>query len=298
MLLILIPVLAAAALSAGIAAGAVSAVDDAAAAAPRALVFASTRDGDSEIYRRTADGSVTQLTRNRRDDLYPSVSPDGNRIAFSSGPAGKLDIYVMRADGTEVRRLTMRAGREQYPAWSPDGRRIAFAGERDGRESELFLIDADGTGVQRLTFTRRVVTDAQPNFSPDGRHIVFTSNRIAYSNFEIYRLTLESRRLKRLTFSGAGDDTMPEYSPDGRRIAFASDRSGTYQVWTMNSAGRDLHQITRHRRSDAIFPTFSPDGNQLAYMTSALDGRRERLYTTTADGSSPRRLTDGGQPDW
>jgi Tol biopolymer transport system component len=116
--------------------------------------------GDEEIYVMNADGTnVRQLTSNGDFDSAPSWSPDGQRILFERAPAGTFtpgteaqekDIYVMRADGTHVRRLTDSPGLDEGPEFSPDATKIAFSSARDGQQ-EIYVMDADGANARRLT---------------------------------------------------------------------------------------------------------------------------------------------------
>jgi Tol biopolymer transport system component len=116
--------------------------------------------GDEEIYVMNADGTnVRQLTSNADFDSAPSWSPDGKQILFERAPAGTFtpgteaqekDIYVMRADGTHVRRLTDSPGLDEGPEFSPDATKIAFSSARDGQQ-EIYVMDADGANPRRLT---------------------------------------------------------------------------------------------------------------------------------------------------
>jgi len=137
-----------------------------------AIAFASSRDGDSEIYRMPAAGGKPQrLTAFHRDDWGAAPSPDGKTLAFLSAREGRARIFLMAADGTELRRLTARKDKdrdEAAPVWSPDGRSIAYLIEGGG-ESNLWLRDV-AAGTERVLTPLRV-RDLEPCFSPDGAWI-------------------------------------------------------------------------------------------------------------------------------
>jgi Tol biopolymer transport system component len=105
----------------------------------------------------------------------PAWSPDGRKLAFVRLNAGFGEpIYVVKADGSGLRRLTRSSALDADPTWSPDGRKLAFVSARDGN-SEVYVMNADGSGQRSLT--RNPAFDANPAWSPDGRKIVFVSNR-------------------------------------------------------------------------------------------------------------------------
>ena len=125
-----------------------------------------------DIYRASADGTgITPLTRTAGYDAEATIAPDG-LIVFTSVRDGDMEIYSMRADGSEVKRLTNRPG--------PDGTRLIFASNQHdpkGRNFDIYLVGVDGSGLQRVTFNDTF--DGFPMFSPDGTRLVFASNRNA-----------------------------------------------------------------------------------------------------------------------
>jgi Tol biopolymer transport system component len=114
---------------------------------------------------------LRRLTRSRGEDDDPAWSPDGQQIAFSSGRSGNSEIYVMDADGTNVRRLTNTRPADEYsPAWSPDAMRIAFW-RRTPEGDTIVVVNVDGAGERRLTVPREGATS--PVWSPDGEYIAY-----------------------------------------------------------------------------------------------------------------------------
>ena len=109
------------------------------------IVFASERDGNSEIYRMNSDGSSpTRLTNNAAVDTAPSWSLDHSKIVFTSTRDGNTEIYVMNADGSSPTRLTNNAAQDVYAYWAPDGSKISFASNRDGNY-EVYVMNANGS---------------------------------------------------------------------------------------------------------------------------------------------------------
>jgi Tol biopolymer transport system component len=84
---------------------------------------------------------VRRLTENPRQDIRPRISPDGRRIAFTSGRDGNYEIYVMQADGSNTQRLTVNPERDDYASWHPDSRHLVYVSERHGRH-DLYMLDA------------------------------------------------------------------------------------------------------------------------------------------------------------
>ncbi|HKY04803.1 MAG TPA: hypothetical protein VJQ56_07935 [Blastocatellia bacterium] len=165
------------------------------------IVFTSTRSGDIEIYTMDVDGrNVKQLTSETGYDGGPFFSRDSKWIVYRAHHPvtekeiaeykgllkenlirpSKLDIWVMKADGTAKRRVTDNGAANFAPYFFPDGRRIIFSSNMNdprGRNFDLYAINIDGTGLERITFNETF--DGFPMFSPDGKKIVFASNRNA-----------------------------------------------------------------------------------------------------------------------
>lgn len=178
----------------------------------------------------------TELTSGLSPTYTPSVSPDGQRVAFSQQQSGSdYDIWVMSIDGTNHRQLTSEPGYEDHPSWSPDGAQIAFV-----REGAIYVMDSAGTNVRRLS-PADATNDGGPTWSPDGSLIAFHRSMNAPSH--IYTMTPGGTAVTPLT-TGLDNDELPTWSPDGTRIAFGSGRGGTFAIWSMRSDGTNMRRVS------------------------------------------------------
>ena len=205
-------------------------------------------------------------------------------IAFASDRGRDFDIYVMNADGSDV-----RWPREKSWDWftkrSPDGQRVASTYPRAGNV-DVYVENADGSGRRWLTDDPG--DDLLGGWSPDGRRIAFHSDR--EGNFDIYVINADGSGLTRLT-DNPGDDRFGGWSPDGRRIAFESDRDGKREVYVMNADGSGVTRLTDYDYlGDDLFGGWSPDGRRIAFDSSR--GGNADIYVMNADGSGVTRLTD------
>ena len=268
------------------------------------IAFASNRDGNFEIYVMDADGgNQRRLTNNPGNDVSPSWSPDGKRIAFVSyrDNPGNSEIYVMDADGGNPQNLTNNPGRDISPSWSPDGKRIAFSSDRDKPQNyEIYVMDADGQNEQRLTNDPN--EDQYPSWSPDGKRIAFSARREGHfeSDFgitdEIYVMDANGENQQRLT-ENRQYDWYPSWSPDGKRIAFSSDRKGdlqNYEIYVMDADGENQQRLTENRAGDQ-WPSWSPDGKRIAFYSNR--DENAEIYVMDADGGNPQNLTNNPHND-
>jgi TolB protein len=260
------------------------------------LVFLDGTTGNFFLWTIRPDGSgARRVTRAQDvDEVEPELSPDGRKIAYSRGDrchTEPLDvcnrIWTVNADGSQARRLIPPqvpgplANREvsfQAPTWSPDGRRIAYEQSIwESQRSNLYVMNADGSGRRRLTRLRNA---RSPAWSPDGAKIAFTHRPERPGYREIYVLTLKTGKLRRLTRTKAADESLPQWSPDGRRIVYQ--RWGeTYDVFVMNADGSGQRNLTRRPELDGG-PAWSPGGGLIAFVSGVEDSL---IYVMPADGS-------------
>ena len=263
----------------------------------RKIAFARSGRRGYEIWTMNASGrDLRQLTRHRAWSRQPAWSPDGTRLVYSSDkefgedmPGPHAELYTMRADGMDKRRLTNDRVFQQDPVWSPNGRRIAYAEIRRDPEfvggpfdfqGALFLMNADGSDVRQLTPFKPGIQRIAPNWSPDGRKIVFELVFFPFGpkrQSDIAVMNADGSGVRRLTRTRAYE-TNPVWSPDGRRILFTSDRhqqrgprelySRAFELYTMDANGRRIKRLTRNR-----VPETFPDWQPLPRGAPGLSGR-------------------------
>ncbi|MGC2237577.1 MAG: DUF5050 domain-containing protein [Pyrinomonadaceae bacterium] len=226
------------------------------------------------------------------NNRQPSWHSNG-RIYFSSNrEADKGDVYSVKTNGKDLKRLVSSPGEDATPRWSADGRHGVFMTTRDGGDYEIYSIDADGKNEKRLTFNKG--NDWDPSWSPDGKKIVFMSDKDG--NWEIYTMNADGSNQARLTENNFRDYS-PAWSPDGKKILFCSERESEKKagamdetdIYTMNTDGSNQVKITDAKGFDGA-PEWSPDGRRIVFFSNR-DGGKHEIYVMNADGSSPARLT-------
>lgn len=207
--------------------------------------YAWDYDPEMEIYAyQEKTKTLKRLTNVRGYDAEGGYSPDGQWIVFSStraaydhplteqeqkqlatDPAWFAEIYIMKADGSEQKRLTNTPGYDGGPFFTPDGRKILWRRfDEQGLIADVWTMNLDGSGARQITDFKAM--SWAPYMHPSGEYILFASNKLGFENFEVFMVDAAgTKEPVRVTYSD-GFDGLPVPSPDGRQIAFTSARSG------------------------------------------------------------------------
>jgi TolB protein len=186
----------------------------------------------------------------------PAWSPNGEWIAFEMAVEDDWGLYLVRPDGSGLRRIGQPGVNLFHPSWSPDGSELAVV---SGRPQAWVAAVVD----LRTGFPRAIDTDsiqvASVKWSPDGQRLAF-DGVINETNFDLYTMNIDGSDRRRLTNHPAVD-ARPEWSPDGRRIVFhstrdygsvgGSERWDEFELYTLEVATGSVRRLTRNRRFDA-----------------------------------------------
>jgi TolB protein len=251
-----------------------------------------------------------------RAGIFPSFSPSGDRLTFTTGFSAFLHNGLMASSADGSNRWLIHDDLEHNtvaPSWSPRGDLIAFGSGgafagvlSQGRQvSNIAVVAPDGSGFRLLT--QGDANNGFPSWSPDGRRIVFRLQDERGKGLRI--LDVETGKITVLTDGNGNRDNFPAWSPKGDEISFSSDREeGDWEIYSIHTDGTALKRITHIPGNDA-HSSWSPDGQWLVFATGrdgfkdemALHPHNPQSYGEIAvmrpDGSDVRVLTDNPWED-
>lgn len=177
---------------------------------------------------------------------------------------------------------------DYHPVWSPDGGRIAFCSSRGSHpQLHIHVMNADGTGVTRLTDGGAGRGDCFPTWSPDGRQVAFTSDRSG--NRDVWVVEADGSGLRQLTRTPHDEGLTLSWSPAGDSLVIESPRSGDPEVWIMPVGGGESRRVTERPGFDGS-PVFTPDGRSIVFTSNR--GMGPQIWAMDRDGSNAHPITD------
>src|SRR5579883_1868432 len=263
------------------------------------IVFVSNRTGAKEIWVMNWDGTdQKQLTHYNSISTFPSASPDGRIVAFTTYAAGYPAIQMFSLDtGRKLPFYNQRASMNAFVTFTPDSRRIVFSSTAAGGPAQLYTANVDGSGLRRLTSSGSIEVEAKIN-PATGADLVDVSDRSGLP--QVYSMNMEGANLRRLS-AGTGEATNPAWSPDGAHIAFAWTKGfepGNYNIFVMDVASGQTTQLTANEGRNEN-PSWAPDGAHIVYASKR--GGQSQIWVMNADGTGKHALTTKGsneKPVW
>jgi Tol biopolymer transport system component len=276
-------------------------------------VIVANRDGPEDIFLLKPDGTLgNNLTHTPEGhgSWIPSFSPDCRRIAFASNrdDGGGAAIYVMDADGSNIRQLTKRGGRDwdYMPIFSPDGDRILYIATVNTKRT-IWMMNADGSNQRRFTDTPGESWYSVENpWSPDGTMFLYHSTwetgatvryqpEVQLGGTDLFLADPDGSYVTRLTHvkDTTEMNASGKWTPDGTKIVFESVRDGNWGTWIMEADGSRQRQATYTPASPVAW---SPNGTHIVFNSSRdAEGKNpwifQDVYVMDADGKDVRRLT-------
>jgi TolB protein len=263
------------------------------------IVFVSDRSGSKEIWVMNWDGTdQRQITKYGSLTSFPSASPDGRLVAFTTYVSGQPAIQVFSIDtGRKLPFYNQRASMNSFVTFTPDSKQVVFSSTAAGGPAQLYMANVDGSGFHRITASNAIEVEAKIN-PKTGTDMVDVSGRSGMP--QIYRMTLEGADVQRVS-AGTGEATNPAWNPDGAHIAFAWTKGfepGNYNIFVMDVSSQQTTQLTANEGRNEN-PSWAPDGTHIVYASKR--GRQSQLWTMNADGTGKRQLTETGnneKPFW
>ncbi|WP_167855408.1 carboxypeptidase-like regulatory domain-containing protein [Hymenobacter fodinae] len=285
------------------------------------FLFAREVNGNTDIYSSNESGSSLQrLTTSAFIETAPQLSPNRDRIAYTSNATGQFQIYTMNRDGSDVRQITLLPVDGYFNQgigyhWSPDGAQLVYSSY-----DKLYRINRDGTGLTLLTTAPAGRHFRECDWTAQGNRILVQTVGISVYDSEIYLLNADGSGTSLAVGNLPGRLDSPSFSINGRRIMYTRDVDGfsdllgrqlNAHIFTQNLDGSGLVDVSAGVNSSTsssgkplgfndVTPRYSPDGARILFVqVNNVPGSVPDVYTVELDGRNRTRLFQNAfLPDW
>ncbi len=283
-------------------------------------LFARTENGNTDIYSSNETGTtLTRLTTSAFVEYNPQLSPNRDRIAYTSNATGQFQIYTMNRDGSDSRQITMQPVDGYFNQgigyrWSPDGGQLIYSSY-----NKLYRINRDGTGLTLLATAPAERHFREMDWTGQGNRIIVQTVGVSIYDSEFYLLNADGSNFTQLIGNVPGRLDSPSFSVDGQRIVYTRDidafndgngRQLNAHIFTQNLDGSGQVDVssgsggtansTKPAGFNDILPHYSPNGAQLIFVqVSNVAQSVPEIFTADLNGRNRVRLFEKAtMPDW
>lgn len=284
------------------------------------FLYVRKTDENMDIYSSDdAGGNLQRLTSSAFVENAPQLSPNRDRIAYTSNVTGQYQLYTMNRDGSDPRRVTVLAveGYHNFGlgyCWSPDGSQLLYA-----HYNELYRINRDGTGLTLIAAAPADRHFRECSWTAQGNRVVVQTIGANVFDSEIYLMDADGSNRTLLIGNVPGQLNSPSFSIDGREILYARDVAGfddvtgrqlnthVFQqrldgtnVIDISASSGGTGNISKSAGTNDLYPRYSPDGARIIFVNTVNDGLSPLdIWTADLDGRNRRRLFQNASlPDW
>ena len=263
-----------------------------------AAALAACSTDEPTVPRASIPGGASAAVASSAKGCFPKCEPE-QILYVKADPIAQPwpgHIWVMNPDTTGKTQITFGNGDDDYPAWSPNYKKVVFSTDRRGKFAyELFVVNADGTGLKALTTSVNQSRDEYASWAPDGSKIYFTRTTPdfakATSHSEIWSVNANGTGLTKVSNDSA-NLYFPSVSPDGKKIVvsrLATSSWGDARLYTMNTDGTGMAMLTDGWLGDSE-PAWSPDGTKVAFTCRAGFVDYRDVCIVNADGTDRKGI--------
>ena len=258
------------------------------------IAFTCTRGDYNQLCMINRDGTgLTQLSDMEASSYYPTFTPDGSSLLFSSNRNGPFDLYLLLFSEKQLFQLTENVGNVVSPDYSPDGRRIVFANQVADGNTSIWMVNADGLNPHLVYAGAKPIVAVA--WSPDGEKIAYAMSVGIPQEYEIFTMDTNGKNHLRVSQGLKGIGGSLDWSSDSKNLLIYAGPFDDKDIFRIEVASGNSIQLTDGGNNAGA--SYSPDGRYIVFNSLRNDDQAD-LYIMRADGENQTQLTNHPEPDW
>ncbi len=258
------------------------------------IAFTCTRGDYNQLCMINRDGTgLSQLTDMDASNYYPTFTPDGGSLLFSSNRNGSFDLYLLLFGEKQLFQITKNVGNVISPDYSPDGRRIVFANRASDGPTSIWMVNADGLNPHLVYAGPNTIVATA--WSPDGEKIAYAMSVGIPQEYEIFTMDTNGKNHARLSQRLNGIGGSIDWSPDSKTLLIYAGPFGEKNIYKLDATTGAASQLTDGGNNAGA--SYSPDGLYIVF-NSLRNNDQADLYIMRSNGENEVQLTNDPEPDW